>query len=230
MNTSEMDYDQLSQNERDLLDMALEGQPDAFKVKVYQIVHKLKVSVDDPIFLLMIGTGRVQLLLEQYPDDVGQLLDENLEQFKDVFRKTFSHINSLNQELKESSGQVKQSFTTGLHQLDTTFMEKAVELEKALKHYEAAAVQNQEKAIAMSVNRLVHQGNAVAKSSMLTSLILPTFSIICAVWMVGFGTGWVMKGIPWDIDDRLKILSGLLFTAGAGAGAGWYLKGLNDLD
>lgn len=55
------------------LDAALEGYGDEFKGKVLDIVTKTGLEPDDPLFLVLAATGRLEVLLEDAPDTLGQL-------------------------------------------------------------------------------------------------------------------------------------------------------------
>ncbi|MGI2909013.1 DUF6753 family protein [Tolypothrix sp. VBCCA 56010] len=55
------------------LDAAFEGYGDEFKGKVLDIVTKTGLEPDDPLFLVLAATGRLEVLLEDAPDTLGQL-------------------------------------------------------------------------------------------------------------------------------------------------------------
>jgi hypothetical protein len=55
------------------LDAALEGYGDEFKGRVLDIVHKTGLEPDDPLFLVLAATGRLEVLLEDAPDTLEQL-------------------------------------------------------------------------------------------------------------------------------------------------------------
>lgn len=55
------------------LDRALEGQSDSFKRKVLEIVQKSELPSDDPIFLMLIATGRLEVMLEEAPEALNRL-------------------------------------------------------------------------------------------------------------------------------------------------------------
>lgn len=60
-------------NTSSALDRALEGQSDSFKRKVLEIVQKSELSSDDPIFLMLIATGRLEVMLEEAPEALNRL-------------------------------------------------------------------------------------------------------------------------------------------------------------
>lgn len=52
-----------------LLDLALEGKSEEFKARVLEIVYRSRVEIDDPLFLVLVATGRLEVLLEDAPQD-----------------------------------------------------------------------------------------------------------------------------------------------------------------
>jgi vacuolar-type H+-ATPase subunit D/Vma8 len=74
--------------DRQLLDLVLEGKPDAFKVKVYEIVRLSKMDANDPSFLLLVATGRLEVLLEQFPHDLSQMLQQEMETYQQGLQQT----------------------------------------------------------------------------------------------------------------------------------------------
>ena len=59
-----------------LLALALRDRDEAFKNKVYEIVIQTGLDSEDPAFLLMIATGRLELLLEESPKELEALFDQ----------------------------------------------------------------------------------------------------------------------------------------------------------
>ena len=74
--------------EKQLLDLALEGKSDAYKVKVYEIVRLSKIDASDPSFLLLVATGRLEVLLEQFPNDLAQTLQQELQIYQQGLQQT----------------------------------------------------------------------------------------------------------------------------------------------
>ncbi|MBD1927164.1 hypothetical protein H6F74_13045 [Trichocoleus sp. FACHB-90] len=58
---------------RILLDAALEGKSDDFRRKVLDLVAKVDIRQNDPLFLVLIATGRLEVLLEEAPQDLEHL-------------------------------------------------------------------------------------------------------------------------------------------------------------
>ena len=59
-----------------LLDLAIRGKDDAFKARVWEIVVQTGLDPDDPAFLMMIATGRLQVLLEDSPQEMETMFDQ----------------------------------------------------------------------------------------------------------------------------------------------------------
>jgi hypothetical protein len=59
-----------------LLDLAIRGKDDAFKARVWEVVVQTGIEPDDPAFLMMIATGRLQVLLEDSPKEMETMFDQ----------------------------------------------------------------------------------------------------------------------------------------------------------
>jgi vacuolar-type H+-ATPase subunit D/Vma8 len=75
-------------NEKQLLDLVLEGKSNEFKVKVYEIVRLSKMDANDPSFLLLVATGRLEVLLEQFPHDLSQMLQQEMQTYQQGLQQT----------------------------------------------------------------------------------------------------------------------------------------------
>ena len=63
----------LYSRERALLDEALDGKPKEFREKVMRLVEMAGLTPNDPMFLLLISTGRLELMLEEAPASMERL-------------------------------------------------------------------------------------------------------------------------------------------------------------
>ena len=52
---------------KSLLDIALEGQSEEYRRKVLELAFKGKIEPTDPIFLILLATGRLEVLIEESP-------------------------------------------------------------------------------------------------------------------------------------------------------------------
>jgi|GEM_PF-2290679 len=59
-----------------MLNLALDGQDARFKAKVYELVVEMDIDPDDSLFLMLIATGRLEVLMEEYPAELGSLFDQ----------------------------------------------------------------------------------------------------------------------------------------------------------
>ena len=74
-----------------LLDIVLEGKSDTFKRQVYEIVYEYKVDPDDPMFLILVSTGRLEVMMTNFPQHLERLLRE----IKSSHESQFSRVKDL---------------------------------------------------------------------------------------------------------------------------------------
>ncbi|MGG6267157.1 DUF6753 family protein [Leptolyngbya sp. AN03gr2] len=55
-----------------LLEMELEGKDAAYRSRVFELVHLLKINPQDPVFLLLIATGRIDSEIRQFPQSLSR--------------------------------------------------------------------------------------------------------------------------------------------------------------
>jgi len=63
---------------QDLINLALDGQSNDYKVKVLTVALKAKIEPNDPLFLVLMATGRLELMLLDAPQNLKQIFEENL--------------------------------------------------------------------------------------------------------------------------------------------------------
>lgn len=59
-----------------LRDMALEGKSDTFKRQVLELVVKTGTAPEDPLFLILLSTGRLEVLLSKAPRELENLFKD----------------------------------------------------------------------------------------------------------------------------------------------------------
>jgi hypothetical protein len=59
-----------------LLDLAIRGKDDVFKARVWEIVVQTGIDPDDPAFLMLVATGRLEVLLEDSPQEMETMFDQ----------------------------------------------------------------------------------------------------------------------------------------------------------
>ncbi|MGG6268862.1 DUF6753 family protein [Leptolyngbya sp. AN03gr2] len=84
----------LSISTHSALDHLLMGEPDYVKAKVLEVLMQYNLDSDDPAFILMAATGRLQALLEEKPKDLNALF----EQWRD---ETYRQVANYREGLKE---------------------------------------------------------------------------------------------------------------------------------
>jgi hypothetical protein len=62
--------------DQELIEILLEGRSDAFKAKVLEAVYRQHLDPDDPNLQIMIATGQLEVLLEEIPDRLQQIIDK----------------------------------------------------------------------------------------------------------------------------------------------------------
>jgi hypothetical protein len=62
--------------DQELIEILLEGRSDAFKAKVLEAVYRHQLDPDDPNLQIMIATGQLEILLEEMPDRLQQIIDK----------------------------------------------------------------------------------------------------------------------------------------------------------
>ncbi|AFZ11371.1 hypothetical protein Cri9333_0397 [Crinalium epipsammum PCC 9333] len=70
--------EELDEFSEQLIDYALENQSDEFKSKVLAIAYKAKVQPDDPLFLVLLATGQLELMLKRAPNSIELKFNNSL--------------------------------------------------------------------------------------------------------------------------------------------------------
>lgn len=65
-----------------LLDQLLAGRSIEFKARVYELVVRYQWDVNDPSFAILVATGQMELLLDQFPEQFEELFEGLLQQLK----------------------------------------------------------------------------------------------------------------------------------------------------
>ncbi|MBE9128030.1 MULTISPECIES: DUF6753 family protein [unclassified Coleofasciculus] len=64
----------MPENDANLLEQVLQDKDDTFKARVLQLVVATGIDVNDPVFLLLTATGRLEVMLEDAPKSLEKLL------------------------------------------------------------------------------------------------------------------------------------------------------------
>ena len=62
------------------IDRALDHRDDAFRAKVLDMTLKNQWDVDDPAFLIVLSTGEMRVLMEQFPAEFEALMNRVFQQ------------------------------------------------------------------------------------------------------------------------------------------------------
>jgi hypothetical protein len=96
------------------LDHLLIGEPDHVKAKVLEVLMQYNLSSDDPAFILMAATGRLQALLEEKPKDLNALF----KQWRDeVYRQVADYREGLKEYERTALEAQKTAIAQTVHSL-----------------------------------------------------------------------------------------------------------------
>lgn len=107
-----------------LLNAALEGKSEDFKKRVWDYVGKSGLVPNDPLFLVLVATGRLEVLLEDAPDRLEQLfknwnreLSRNLELVEGatVERQKLAISSAVNELIKQAEEQEAGRLYTSIY-------------------------------------------------------------------------------------------------------------------
>lgn len=194
--------DGIPEKDRELLDLALEGKSDTFKVKVFEIVRKFKLDASDPSFLLLLSTGQLEVLLEEFPVAFESLFTDLLARMQQQYRQSENALKDetktlrgvvegitaankdLSDDLTAAVGNLKQ-FSEDQAELLSQRVEKILgfaekkraELAEEVKQKENAEREKRaeayKSALQKSANKLIEQAGTALKAKHTKELILP---------------------------------------------------------
>ncbi len=107
-----------------LLSVALEGKSESFRKRVLDYVGTSGLAPNDPLFLVMVATGRLEVLLEDAPDRLEQLfknwnkeLSRNLELVEGatVERQKLAIASAVNELIKQAEQQEAGRLYTSIY-------------------------------------------------------------------------------------------------------------------
>lgn len=101
---------------KSLLDIALEGQSEEYRRKVLELAFKGKIEPTDPIFLILLATGRLEVLIQESPKP---------EDFELAFERWVGRINKTlaNYErvaVEKQEGQIAEAVNSLVRQTELT--------------------------------------------------------------------------------------------------------------
>lgn len=90
----------LGQRERDTLERLLEVRSDGFRAKVLDLVVRNGWDVNDPSFQILLATGQMEVLLEEFPERFEALFRQLLELQQQRFQGMQQHLDTQNSDIK----------------------------------------------------------------------------------------------------------------------------------
>lgn len=72
----------------DLVDLALAEQSEEFKARVLSVAYKAKVQPNDPLFLILLSTGQLELMLQRTPRAIELSFDRKLFEMAETLSAT----------------------------------------------------------------------------------------------------------------------------------------------
>jgi len=121
----------VSTNAYSALDHLLMGEPDHVKAKVLEVLMQYNLDSDDPAFVLMAATGRLQALLEEKPKDLNALF----EQWRD---QTYRQVADYREGLKEYERTALEAQKTAIAQTVQSLIRKTA-IEQFMHQLSAAS-------------------------------------------------------------------------------------------
>lgn len=106
-----------------LLDQCLAGKSDVFRSKVINIMLRSRIKANDPIFLLLLSIGELELILVDTPLTIQGYLSQFAEELGDLFAAYFGG----------DEATAKYRFETSIQESKTAIAEAAQELIKISK-------------------------------------------------------------------------------------------------
>jgi CRISPR/Cas system-associated protein Cas10 (large subunit of type III CRISPR-Cas system) len=194
-------------SELNLLEQVLEGRSEGFKAKVLNLVLRYHWDVNDPNFLILVATGQMEVLLDRFPDQFEQILEQailRLEQQR-------SALTELIQGAEFSSSNRTAGFAeqvTALEKLlvaerqrSATDAQDLLKLSETEKQRILAELTQRVKQLSLESQRVTEQkarqlvestGDAFRRQYYLESMAWVFLSAL-AILIMGVGLGWMMR-------------------------------------
>ena len=211
------DLDGMPKRDKELLDLALEGRSDTFKVKVFEIVRKFKLDASDPSFLLLLSTGQLEVLLDEFPAAFESLftsllakLQQQLKQSEDALRSEIKTLKGIIQGVEATNEGLADDLTKAVSELRQFSDEqeavlsqrvkdilgfaekKRVESAEAVKQQETAEREKRTEAYKAALQKnatnIIEQAGTALKAKHTQALILPLVLGALVFFAIG---GWV---------------------------------------
>jgi len=210
---------EFNQKATKLLDLVLENKSDTFKRQVYEIVYVYKVDPDDPMFLILVATGRLEVMMTNFPQHLERLLREIKSSHESQLAQVKNLLEQVGRLTASQIGQAGSAATSAIAEANAEVLSQSrgTAREVELLHSEITGLivgMGEERVANENVLRslLEQEGQSLAalervtetiddsytalqklqRDLMLASLVkwAAPMTALIVVFLVGIGTGW----------------------------------------
>ena len=107
----------------DMMDRVLEGKTDVFASKIIQLVMKYHISPNDPVFLILLAMGELELMMVDVPMLIQELSLEHESRLKALFDRYFG----------SNDAEVERRYNVALTEIQAQIAEAVKELLKSTR-------------------------------------------------------------------------------------------------
>lgn len=216
----------LSEQEKNNLDLLLEGRSDTFKAKVLKLVVRNGWDVNEPSFQLLVATGQLEVLLEMFPEQFETLFRRLLTLQQERFQEIRHWLDAQKADIKgylqgvEATGsqlvsgvkdQVKElkQFTTSqrtqikqdIGQVLVLAQQERDKLHQDLASALKVASQKHLAAVEAQANTLIENAGTKLRGKYLKELVTPVVIAALMLFSLGGLTGWTFhKAAMGELD------------------------------
>ena len=144
------------------IDRALENRDSDFRALVYELTVKNEWDIDDPMFLMLLASGEMQILLQQYPAQFEAVMNRVFAQAQAQFRTMLAEVLSAVDANQEGALAVEQRLSEVRQLLETERMAILIE-HKALANQARETTAQQVQVLEAKATALTAQGFAVSR-------------------------------------------------------------------
>jgi hypothetical protein len=197
-----------------LLDRALEGRSEGFKAKVLDLVVRYQWDINDPGFLLLISTGQMELLLNEFPEQFEGLvqhlvttLDQpiaefrrSMESYSTEARMTLQGMNTTNEALVRGfSSSVEELHTVvsqerlragdRVEKMLTIAREERQELDRFLERKVSEIAFEINRKVREEVNQIIEESGAAFRRKHQDELFIAIVLVVVGLLLLGITIG-----------------------------------------
>ena len=112
------------------IDRALEHRDDSFRAKVLDLTLKNQWDVDDPAFLILLSTGEMRVLMEQFPAMFEAVMNEVFKQGEARWQAMNARLLTAVEKQEQAAERVRKAINQVQQKLSLERMQVSVELDK----------------------------------------------------------------------------------------------------